>query len=87
MRVINGTHVLWLAGCTNHWGSDIDDVMELLQVAGEQAEGSYGLLYVWDDEDAVHENVFRVWRLAKGVLSEHPDPFLSPCIPIIEDMA
>jgi hypothetical protein len=85
MRVVNANYFLWFAGCTNHWSNDVDDIFELLRFIATHAPGSYGLLYLWDDEDSENENAFRVWRLAKGVLSEHPDPFLSPCLPTIEE--
>jgi hypothetical protein len=85
MKVVNANYIMWFAGCTNHWSSDVDDIFELLRFVATQAPGSYGLLYLWDDEDLQYENEFRVWKLAKGMLSQHADPFLSPCVPTIED--
>lgn len=84
MKIVNANCMVWFAGCTNHWATDVDDAFEFLKVVAANAPGSYGILYLWDDEDPKHENDFRVWRLAKGALSEHTDPFLSPCIPVIE---
>jgi hypothetical protein len=85
MKTVNANYFVWFAGCTNHWSSDVDDLFELLKFIATQAPGSYGLLYLWDDEDRRHENEFRVWKLAKGTVSEQVDPFLSPCVPTIED--
>ena len=84
MKAVNATYIVWLGGCTNHRSADVDEVFGLFHLVASSAPGSYGLLYVWDDETG-DENQFRVWRLARGRLSEHADPFLSPCIPTIED--
>ncbi len=45
---------------------------------------SYGLLYYHDDEHPTEWNDFRVLRVARGIVSTHPDAFLSPAIPTIE---
>lgn len=41
--------------------------------------GSYGLLYIHDDEDDKdeidHSNEFVVWKLARGHLNQEKDPF------------
>lgn len=83
MKVVNGSHMAWFAGLTNHRSADIEEVFDLLDFVARRAPGSFGLLYLWDD--AEHENEFRVWRLAKGKLTEHRDELLSPCIPTIEE--
>jgi succinate dehydrogenase hydrophobic anchor subunit len=86
MKVVNATYMIWLGGCTNHWSSDEEEAFELFRFVASLAPGSYGLLYVWDDEaQNEQENMFRVWRLARGFLTQHADPFLSPCIPTLED--
>ena len=83
---LNGDlHVLSIAGHKNHRYEPVIDLFDWLAANGP---GSYGLLYVQDDEDfkrGSYENEFRAWKLARGVLEEQSDPFLSPCIPIIED--
>ena len=73
-----------IMGCFNHRR---EEVIDLFRWVAENGPGSYGLLYVQDDEDPreAYENAFRVWRLARGTLTEHEDPFLSPRIPVIED--
>ncbi len=75
--------VLLLTGFNNHRRKAIIELFEWLAV---HSTGSYGLLYVQDDEDwqRGHDENFRVWRLALGQLTEHADPFLSPRIPIVE---
>ena len=83
----NGCDSVFIAGQHNH---RTDYVIDLFRWLAERAPGSYGLLYVRDDEDTSrggdYSNEFRVWKLRRGVLSELTDPFLSPCIPTIEDM-
>jgi hypothetical protein len=84
MKVINANHVMWMAGYTNHWSADIEEILRLLSEVADKAPGSYGLLYVWNDESDP-ENAFQVWRIAKGKVTEHEDTLLSPCIPTIEN--
>jgi hypothetical protein len=82
VRWINGTCMLLFAGCPNHRH---ENVFALFPWLAQRAPGSYGLLYVWDDESREFENEFRVWRLLRGRVEEESDPFLSPCIPTIEE--
>lgn len=59
----------------------------LIRVFKEIAETwpeSYGLLYVWDQEHKQLYNEFQVFRFARGSVEEMTDPFLSPCMPVIE---
>lgn len=83
---LNGDlHVLSVAGHKNHRCEPIIDLFRWLAANGPC---SYGLLYVLDDEDfqdGDYSNEFRVWRLARGILEEKIDPFLSPPIPTVED--
>lgn len=65
----------------NHRTSRFWDLAEF--IVG-QSKGSYGVLYVHDDEDAGkrvgqdHSLSYRAWRILDGVLSEHDDQLLSP---------
>ena len=83
---LNGDlHVLSVAGHGNH---RCELVIDLFRWLAANSSGSYGLLYVLDDEDFQRgdfTNEFRVWRLARGVLTEQADPFLTPFIPMVED--
>ena len=85
LRWMNGVPFLHLAGFANRRGPAGDEVIGLLTDVGRAAPGSYGLLYVHDDEDPEHRNGFRVFRLVRGKVSEHADPFLSPYVPTVED--
>ena len=82
----NGCDSLHLAGQHNH---RTDYVIDLFLWLATHAPGTYGLLYVRDDEDnsrgGDYSNEFRVWKLCRGTLTELKDPFLSPCIPTVED--
>lgn len=82
----NGLRYLNVHGLRNH---RYEPVIDLFRWVAANLPASYGLLYVHDDEDNGrtghdYSNCFRVWRLARGHLSEQDDPFLSPCIPTIE---
>ncbi|MEV7520125.1 Imm7 family immunity protein [Streptomyces sp. NPDC091371] len=85
LRWMNGTPSVHLGGHTNHSHS-ASDVLDFFAHVGAVAPGSYGLLHIRDDEDERgHENDFRVIRLARGQVSDHIEPLLSPCIPALED--
>ncbi|MGV3723616.1 MAG: Imm7 family immunity protein [Actinomycetota bacterium] len=81
VRWTNATPMVWFAGCPNHRH---DCIFGLFPWLAKRAPGSYGLLYVWDEEDPTHHNNFQVWRLRRGEVEQQLDPFLSPCQPVIE---
>jgi Immunity protein 7 len=75
----------WVAGNTNHRSQAIQDVFDLYAYISSVAPGSYGILYMHDDEEIGFENEFRVYVLTRGNLTVHKDPFLSPYFPVVED--
>jgi Immunity protein 7 len=81
----NGLDVLNIFGHNNHRQQP---VIDLFKWVSENARGSYGLLYIHDDEDFKrgndYTNHFRVWKMALGQLQELDDPFLSPYMPTVE---
>jgi hypothetical protein len=79
---LNGMYAVRVSGLRNHSRPEIIDLFRWL---ADRSRGSYGLLYVHDDEDREHECVFQVFRLAQGELVEFDDPFLSPIVSTIED--
>ncbi len=86
MKPVNGSYHLWISGNPNHKPRGDSDPLEFFRQIGRLAPGSYGLLHVWDDEGPNGtSNAFRAFALTRGELKEHKDPFLSPCIPAIED--
>lgn len=86
MQRYNGCDSVLVAGQHNHRS---EYVIELFRWIANNAPGSYGILYIRDDEDCSRKsdfsNEFRVWRLCRGTLQEQDDPFLSPAIPTVED--
>ncbi|WP_020668965.1 Imm7 family immunity protein [Amycolatopsis nigrescens] len=85
LRWMNGRPALHLAGFVNHRGSWGGRILDLYGQVARLAPGSYGLLYVHDDEDAFHGDDFRVYRMARGQVTEHTDPFLTPVSQATED--
>ncbi|MFF3559399.1 Imm7 family immunity protein [Streptomyces sp. NPDC002574] len=82
LRWMNGEPFLHLGGFPNHRD---EDVVSLFAEVGERAPGSYGVLHIRDDEDLGHENEVVVIRMVRGTVTEYTEPFLSPCIPALED--
>jgi hypothetical protein len=84
LRLLNGEYHLTIKGDHNHRDEIIIDFFKWI---ADISVGSFGLLYVLDDEDIKrgNENKFKVWRMKKGKVDELDDPFLSPCNPTIED--
>jgi hypothetical protein len=85
LRPMNGEYYIHMGGSPNRRGTHGSAVIDLLRKVGQLAPGSYGLLHVYDDESPPHDNSFRVFRLARGVVTEHADTLLSPVIPTLED--
>lgn len=78
----NGLDSWTITGLHNHRSNY---VLDIYMWVSENLPGSYGLLYVHDDEDAEDNNKFVVWRLARGILTRESDTFLSPYVPVVED--
>jgi len=82
VAVTNGQYSLRLHGFRNHhqrW------VLDLFTRAGQIAQGSYGLLYIMDDESPEYDNEFQVWVMKRGCVKKAKDELLSPCIPELEE--
>lgn len=85
IKGINGQYHFWMTGLWNHEPSSKYNPISIMEYIGSKAPGSYGMLYVCNDEDAEHYNEFRAYILSRGKLDEHKDPFLSPLIPVVTD--
>lgn len=87
LRNLNGRWFLTATGFVNRRREEGDQLEVLLSVISRELPGSWGLVYERDDEALTPPgpNAFRVRVLARGVLQEQGDPFLSPCNPAIED--
>lgn len=81
----NGLVVLAAHGLRNH---RYEPVIDLFRWIAADLPDSYGLLYVYDDEDSGRgsdfTNEFRIWRLALGKFEEVADTILSPYFPTVE---
>lgn len=85
IKAINGQYHFWITGFSNHKPLSRYNPINILRDLGEIASGSYGMLYVYDDEDEIYFNEFRAYVLARGCLTEKKDSFLSPLIPTLAD--
>lgn len=86
IKVMNGEWFIEFSLFSNRKDSRSTEIFELYKRIGEIAVGSYGLIYLYDDEDTGgKENLFQVFSLARGIVKEREDSFLSPVIPTIED--
>lgn len=83
----NGIYQISLFGAANHKGYTWEQVLILIKWIAENAIGSYGLIYMLDDEDITNENEdkFIVLCLKKGKISILKDQYFSPLVPKIED--
>lgn len=82
---MNGEVCFQCSFYTNHWDSRIQDTLDIYNLVAEKAIGSYGLLYVYDDESKSDNNRFVIYKLARGKIEKSADSLLSPCIPTVED--
>lgn len=85
MKAVNGQYHLWMTGLWNREPSLKFSPVEIMKNIGIIAPGSYGMLYVFNDEHPKHFNEFRVYALARGNVEEKGDPFLSPLVPVVTD--
>lgn len=86
LRAVNGEYHLSVSGLLNHKSQQAEELFSLFEFIAENAVGSYGLLYVRDDEDENGEdNKFQVYVMARGKIEEKKDRFLSPFTPTVED--
>ena len=85
LKMVNGEYMISLAGLANHRGTLEESLIDFFKEIGEKAPGSYGLLYVSDDENPKFDNEFRVGKLIRGNFEFVEDHYLSPRIPTIED--
>ncbi|MBE9141446.1 hypothetical protein IQ254_30370 [Nodosilinea sp. LEGE 07088] len=86
MKALNGEQFVILAGHFNRASQIKPLLFRVFKDIAGMAPGSYGLLYVRDDEDMENQdNEFQVLRMARGSVNKCKDQYLSPCIPVIED--
>lgn len=86
IEIKNGEYFMQFSSFSNRINPETSEIFEVFKLIGEIAEGSYGIIYLYNDEDTDgKENYFQVFSLARGMIKENLDEFLSPIIPTIED--
>jgi hypothetical protein len=79
-----GSAFVRIHGAANRANGADENVRRLFTWIGERAPGSYGLVYLRDDEQS-SPNEFVIYRLARGRVDVPKDLLLSPIVPRIED--
>ena len=85
IAIYNGERFLEFTIFANRKNPQTEEVFKLYTRIGELAKGSYGLIYLYDDEAEGRENRFQFFSLSKGSVKEFSDSYLSPVVPTIED--
>lgn len=86
IKARNGEWYIELSLFANRKTEEITELLEFFSDIAQNAIGSYGLIYMLDDEDVNgRDNEFQVYSISRGKLHEQRDSFLSPFIPIVED--
>lgn len=84
MKYVNGTPFLNTLICANHRTKEIDNIIETYKNIAQIATGSYGIIYLRDEEDCEHSNEFQIYLFMHGNCISKLDNDFSPCIPMIE---
>jgi hypothetical protein len=79
VRSANGRVHVWLAGSHNHRD---ETVIGLFRSIAEIAPGSYGVMYVLDDDV---NDTWERWVMRRGTVSREVDTSLSPHVGVVED--
>lgn len=81
---INGQFLFNISGSNNHFNNLQEKVMNSYEIVAKMDEEAFGLLFIRNDELEKYSNSYLVWKLARGMLTQHEDNLLSPCYPTIE---
>lgn len=77
--IFNGTEFLTVTGNMNHYSHQVRNCLQFFkELPNYLDDESYGILYLWDDEDLNKYNTFQVWSLKNCVVEEKKDNILSP---------
>jgi hypothetical protein len=67
LHVLNGCYRVQIDGYSNHRNSGAEALEEMFDWIPTIAPGSYGLLFIWDDENVDgYTNEFQVLAMARG---------------------
>ena len=87
LKVMNGEYFININAVSNRETQEISDIKRIFEYIGRISTGSYGIMYLRNDEDINGKNnEFEVYILSRGNVRIEQDNFLSPCVPIIEDL-
>ena len=84
LRYANGSAYIDTLFSSNHRTAEVDEIISFYTQLSETATGSYGMIYLRDDEDKTYYNEFQVFAFRHGKCTKIKDKQLSPCIPMIE---
>lgn len=84
LHSVNGIPYLQTAFSANHHNADTDEILAAYREIAAAASGSYGVLYLRDDESADAPNAFLKYVFRRGECAVSVDTDLSPCVPVIE---
>jgi hypothetical protein len=82
---INGSAIVSLVMGHNHYTSRTDDFIKMFDLISEVAPGSYGKMYIYDNEGKFAPyNVVTELVLARGEVKRYQDAYFTPYVPKIE---
>ena len=86
IKARNGESYIEFSLFSNRKTEEIVELLDFFSHIANIAIGSYGIIYMLDDEDQNGKNnQFQVYSISRGKLHEQTDSFLSPFIPVVED--
>lgn len=78
-------YILDVMICADRRTDEVEAIIDLFGDIETVANGSYGIIYIRDDENADFPNEFEVFVFKRGKCLRSYDRFLSPCVPELED--
>ena len=88
LKFLNGESYIEFSIFANRKTEEIDELFNFFIFIAEVAIGSYGLIYMLDEGNLNGKNnEFQVFSIFRGGLHNKKDNYLSPFIPVIEDVA
>ena len=88
LKFLNGEGYIEFSVFANRKTGEIDELFDFFNFIAELATGSYGLIYMLDDGNLNGKNnEFQVFSIFRGALHIEKDNYLSPFVPVVEDVA
>ena len=78
IRYCNGEPFLTITMFKNRINREVEEVFELLEYVCKTVPGSYGMIYMYDDESVKMSDEFQVFVIRKGKIYPERDRYLSP---------